>query len=395
MNQSSVGRDVSTSADRSFGGDLLPGVFSRLQIPALIVERGTTRIVGGNGLAEDHLAPHLKQDQDLSRVVLADLTTSTVEELEADLATGAPSGRLTLTLVGQDGRQTKRWPCQVVAVEPRDGERYWLLTIRSSPAANERFRRLTGELRRANDEARRERRISRKLKDDYQSLDEFAHHTAHDLRAPLRNISLCLKMIEEDSASSLSEESGHLLLLARSAADRLHLVVEESLEHAMAGHRAIDSVPVNLEEPVAMVLEENQPTLTEIGGTVTVLGSLGRVVGDRQLIGRMLDNLVGNAIKYRSANRPLALQIVGHVGADGGTTMLSVIDNGRGFSPDVAESLFDPFVRLKNAGPEGTGVGLATCRTICERHGWTIEALGKPDVGAEFRIRFAHRNRSG
>jgi light-regulated signal transduction histidine kinase (bacteriophytochrome) len=123
------------------------------------------------------------------------------------------------------------------------------------------------------------------------------------------------------------------------------------------------------------------------GAQLILDAPLGRNTGSPIKLHQLIKNLLSNAIKYRSTERPLSILIATEK-PDGQIVALKIRDNGIGFEPSRAEQLFRLFNRLENDRANGYGIGLATCKWICECHTWHPDASGEPDGGAEFTIHF-------
>ena len=112
-----------------------------------------------------------------------------------------------------------------------------------------------------------------------------------------------------------------------------------------------------------------------------------QVKADRTHFKRLIDNLITNAIKFHKINESPKVFVSASSDEGGGKVRLSVKDNGIGFEPKFAEAIFEPFVRLQSPSQfSGNGIGLAAVKSICERHGWNVEAESFPGQGATFRV---------
>ncbi|MEM0944266.1 MAG: ATP-binding protein, partial [Pseudomonadota bacterium] len=208
---------------------------------------------------------------------------------------------------------------------------------------------------------------------------------AHDLKSPLRHVSGVLTVLEEDHGADLPGEARDLVEEARSSAERMQSLMVTLLAHARSGAAPLAMERLDLAELVADVEAELAEGLRETDGRVEIAAPLGYASGDRVLVRQLLANLIGNSVKYRAPDRAPVIRISVERFSDG--LRLWVRDNGMGFDNAFAERIFEPFNRLHAANEvEGSGVGLATCRTICRRHGWRISAEGIPGEGAAFRI---------
>jgi signal transduction histidine kinase len=363
-------------------------VFDQLPFPALVVDRETTRIRSINERASRLLAPGGPPPGLLVGAALADLITASLDDLVDDLRIAASGADLPLVPIGAvGGPPESRMICQVAAVwaeRPPDGRaRHWLVTCRGAGGRFHQFQALNARLQRASDEAADERDRRRRLSSDYQTLEQFAHAMAHDLKGPLRHIGSLLPVIEHELGSAVPPDLHRLLERVQASAERGRDLVDALLEHAGAVSGELDVRSLDLDLVVGETIDALAWTLDGVEHRLTVASPLGTVWADGPLVQLLVENLVGNAVKYRSPDRPLEIDI--DAGSPGDQTILEIRDNGIGFDSADVDKIFQPFRRL-TGNVEGHGIGLATCRMICERHGWTIEADGWPDAGARFRV---------
>ncbi|MWD29188.1 hypothetical protein E0K89_017040 [Aquicoccus sp. SCR17] len=279
-----------------------------------------------------------------------------------------------LTFRVTPARRTKAGPVRYMLVQD---------TARPSTQA---FADLNLKMRDANEEAARQRRLYHGLQETYRELEQFSYAAAHDLKAPLRNISLLLGFLKEDHGADLPPPALEMVEEAGGAARRLQSLIDALLGHARLGTEALNRVPTDLDEMLDGVAAHLAANLAEAGGQLCRAGRLGVVMADRKLLNQLLENLVGNALKYCAPDRPPRITVSYEL-PEGGRATLRIRDNGIGFDPAESETIFTPFQRLHSKpGVEGSGIGLATCRNICNRHGWTLGASGVPGEGATFSI---------
>ncbi|MCB9694187.1 MAG: hypothetical protein H6736_20445 [Alphaproteobacteria bacterium] len=197
-------------------------------------------------------------------------------------------------------------------------------------------------------------------------MDRFAVALSHDLRAPLR---AAIAHVELARRAGVEEPAmGHLGQVLASTR-RMSEMLDGMLAVARAG-RDPSIVPVDLDEALDEALARLQADLDEAGGTLE-RGSLGVVPGNRLDVISVLQNVLANAIRYRHPERPLRVVVSG--ARDSDTFHLVVDDNGVGVDPGMREKVFDLFVRgVSDSGPEGSGVGLAVCRSVLDRMGGRI-----------------------
>jgi signal transduction histidine kinase len=242
--------------------------------------------------------------------------------------------------------------------------------------------RFEGELLAARSAAQRAKEELERSNGD---LERFAATAAHDLREPLRKVGIFTSILRQRVGDTLGDEVSAQFERVADAVRRMHGMVDGLLALARAGGAPPTREPVALDEVVAVVRADLAPAIEAAGATLRI-GALPRVVGDRGLLQQALQNLLGNALKFRRADAPLVVEITGGIAADG-MAWLCIADNGRGFPQGTRARLFRPFERLHRGEVEGSGLGLATVQRIVAAHGGRIEAAGEPGVGARFEVR--------
>jgi PAS domain S-box-containing protein len=223
-------------------------------------------------------------------------------------------------------------------------------------------------------------------------LQDFASIASHDLQEPLRKIRMFGDRLAGSIVGLHSEQHDQLTRMV-GAAERMSILIDDLLAYSRAGIANDDGGPVDLGELVAEVLVDLEGRTAESDARIEI-GPLPRVDGDRVQLRQVLQNLLANALKFRMPGRQPLIRVTGERVAAAAFepgvaawARIRVSDNGIGFPPDKAESLFAPFRRLHSrAEYEGTGIGLAIVRRIVERHGGHITAIGRPGGGAEFVV---------
>ena len=233
----------------------------------------------------------------------------------------------------------------------------------------------TRELSSANEQLTRSNR----------ELESFASVASHDLQEPLRKILAFGDRLKTQAGSALGADAADSLSRMQNAARRMQTLINDLLTFSRVGSRAQSVVRVRLDAIVTDVLVDLETRLEEASGRVTFEG-LPEIEADPLQMRQLFQNLIANGIKFHRPGVAPVVRIVGTV--DGGQVMIDVIDNGIGFEPQFEERIFGIFQRLHGrAAYEGTGIGLAVCRRIAERHGGSITAFGRPGEGATFSIR--------
>jgi light-regulated signal transduction histidine kinase (bacteriophytochrome) len=215
-------------------------------------------------------------------------------------------------------------------------------------------------------------------------LEQFAYVASHDLQEPLRKVASFCQMLERRYAGQLDERADQYIHFAVDGARRMQDLINDLLAFSRVGRNANPHEAVALADVLARA-EGNLATRIEETGATVEAGELPVVTGDAGLLTVVLQNLVGNAVKFHGDEPPRV-----HVDArrDGaGCWEISVADNGIGIDRAYAERIFVIFQRLHTrATYEGTGIGLAMCRKIVEHHGGRIWLDTEAGPGTTFRF---------
>ncbi|MBN02606.1 PAS domain-containing sensor histidine kinase [Ponticaulis sp.] len=268
------------------------------------------------------------------------------------------------------------------AIKLRPADKSTLYSVELSHETLERraVTRLQDDLESAKINAQQERRASSTLRTTNERLTSFAHRVAHDVRGPLRNIRMALELYRDDEEHVELETREELLAMAEASAGELERLLIGLLNYSTSSSRGLARQEVNVSEIVQSV---GASLMAPGDGDWLEVGDLPIVHADRALMEIVLQNLLSNALKFKSDDRPLKVEILAT--GEGESAEIVVRDNGIGFPEDAAEQIFELFGRLRT-DREGAGIGLATCAELIAQHGWTIHAFGAPDEGAEFRI---------
>lgn len=215
-------------------------------------------------------------------------------------------------------------------------------------------------------------------------LEAFSYSVSHDLRAPLRHIAGFGKLLAQRNAGKLDEKSLHYLDVIETSVGRMGALIDDLLSFSRASKVELAFRRVNTTDLVADVRAEL--AAQRPGPPVEWnIGPLPDMHGDPSMLRLVWVNLLSNAVKYSSKNPAPRVTISYEPGAAGEPGVFSVRDNGAGFDMRYADKLFGVFQRLhSNQEYEGTGIGLAMCRRILERHGGRIWADAVPGAGASF-----------
>jgi light-regulated signal transduction histidine kinase (bacteriophytochrome) len=216
-----------------------------------------------------------------------------------------------------------------------------------------------------------------------QELEEFVYIASHDLQEPLRTVSGYLQMIERRYAGRLSDEVDEFIRFSIDGAHRMQELIESLLTYSRIARRekALDYLPLDVALDEAL---ENLAFLARETGASIERTPLPRVQADRIEMVQLFQNLLSNALKF-SGKAPPRVRVSGEL--SNGECKIVVRDEGIGFNPKYVDRIFKVFRRLRRDTP-GTGIGLAVCKKIAERHGGRIEAHSAPGEGATFVVRF-------
>ena len=225
------------------------------------------------------------------------------------------------------------------------------------------------------------REAQRALERSNAELAQFAYVASHDLSEPLRMVSSYLQLLRRRYHGQLDEDADEFIEFAVEGADRMRALIEDLLAYSRAG-RGAEPRPIDLGHVMADVLSSLAAAVADARAQVSV-ASLPTVLGDRLALAQVLQNLVANALKFRSG--PSASVWVSAERMHNGMWRVSVADDGIGIDPRHRERVFKMFQRLHDREAfEGTGIGLAICRKIVERQGGEIRAGGREGGGSVF-----------
>lgn len=222
----------------------------------------------------------------------------------------------------------------------------------------------TGELARSNTE-----------------LEQFAYVASHDLQEPLRMVASYTQLLARRYKGKLDSDADEFIAFAVDGASRMQTLINDLLAYSRLGRRGGQMRPVDAEDVLARVFADLHASIAETGADVKC-GPLPTLAVDPVQFGQLMQNLISNAIKFRTGERPRVRVTAERCGY---AWRFCVADNGIGIDPSYSERIFQIFQRLHTRSEyPGTGIGLAICRKIVERHGGRIWVESQQGQGARF-----------
>ena len=222
-------------------------------------------------------------------------------------------------------------------------------------------------------------------------LQQFAYAASHDLKEPLRGVEGFTKLLARRYKGRLDENADEFIHFILEGVQRMQTLIKDLLAYSQIGTQGMQLQPMESESAVAQALSNLKTAIDEKGAVITH-DALPKVTADPSQLGRLFQNLIGNAIKFRGEKTPEV-----HVSAErkGDHWLFSVRDNGIGIDRNSADRIFVIFQRLhKREEYEGTGIGLAICKRIVERHGGSIWVESEPGKGSTFYFTIPERQSS-
>ena len=220
------------------------------------------------------------------------------------------------------------------------------------------------------------------LKLSYAELERFAYIVSHDLQEPLRMVSSFLKLLEQKYQPLLDDTATKYIHFAVDGAQRMKSLINDLLEYSRTGTNKDIAADTDMNEVMGEVMNIMQSAIAEHQAVVEI-APLPVLAGTSKLqMFQLMQNLLGNSLKYRSDKKPV---IKIDVADEGSEWVFSVSDNGIGFDQKFSEKIFIIFQRLHNKNEfSGTGIGLSICKKIVEKHNGKIWVHSTPDEGSIF-----------
>ena len=262
-------------------------------------------------------------------------------------------------------------------------------------AFNDMLEQIEGAQKSLVERAREVERINRELARSNRELESFASVASHDLQEPLRKITAFGDRLKSQESEGLSEKGRDYLERMQNAATRMQSLIEDLLAYSRVTTRGQPFVPVSLAAVTREVLSDLELRIERTGAKIEV-GELPTIEADPTQMRQLLQNLLSNALKFQRTGETPRIRVEGQPLNGAGTIQLRVEDNGIGFDEKYLDRLFKPFQRLHGQSAyEGTGIGLAICKKIAERHGGGITARSAPGQGTCFLVELAARPSRG
>jgi light-regulated signal transduction histidine kinase (bacteriophytochrome) len=233
------------------------------------------------------------------------------------------------------------------------------------------------------------RQFAAQLERSNRELQDFAYVASHDLQEPLRKIVVFGERLKEKNSAALGPEALDYLERMQKAAGRMQTLINDLLTFSRVTTKAHPFAPVNLAEIASEVVNDLEGRIELVKGRVE-LGTLPVIDAEPLQMRQMLQNLIGNALKFRRPEEPPVVKVEAQIIPDPGAPekklcQLTISDNGIGFDEKYLDRIFNVFQRLHTRNEyEGTGMGLAIVRKIALYHGGDITAKSKPGQGATF-----------
>ncbi len=258
----------------------------------------------------------------------------------------------------------------------------------------ERTAQLESAVRESRWAAEALRESEARLKQSNRELRDFAYVASHDLQEPLRKVRTFGDRLRTKYAGALGEQGRDYLERMEGSAERMQGLIEDLLALSRITTKGRPFAPVDLGEVVRDVLSDLEARIEGVGGRVKV-GELPTVEADRAQVRQLSQNLIGNALKLRREGEPPLVRVCTELPEDRGVNSYEQVcrilmeDDGISLEEEYLEHIFAPFEGLHGrATYEGTGMGLAICRRVVERHGGTITARSAPGQGPHSSSRY-------
>ena len=237
---------------------------------------------------------------------------------------------------------------------------------------------------------RRQQLIEEKNRD----LEDFSYMISHDLKAPIFTIKGMVQILEEDCGSGISPQAHETLHHIHTAVNRLEQLVQSVVDYSRINKRETVDEAVPLAQVLDDIRVEFQTQLAACGAELRIDAALPPVQGDRLKLYQIFSNLIGNAIKYRSPQRPLCIEVRQSPDEHNRYARILVRDNGLGIPAGRITDIFRPFQRAHGREIEGSGIGLACVKKLVTGFGGTVGVESKEGCGSEFFVTLPRAERT-
>jgi light-regulated signal transduction histidine kinase (bacteriophytochrome) len=215
-------------------------------------------------------------------------------------------------------------------------------------------------------------------------LQQFAYVASHDLQEPLRTVAGFMQLVQQRYRGQLDDDADEFIDFAVGGAKRMQHLIDDLLAWSRVGSVELRRDPVDLGDVASEVLLALHAPMEHAGAEVRV-DALPMILGDERQLGQLLQNLVSNGVKFAREDRAPVVRVYSR--REPGHWLVSVVDNGVGLDAAQRAKAFKMFTRLHNRhASDGTGIGLAICQRIVERHGGEIWIDDGDDGGSAFRF---------
>jgi PAS domain S-box-containing protein len=312
-----------------------------------------------------------------------------------DVADGKPAAEL--GRAATEGRtEQEAWRVK------KDGSRFWadvvVTALRDDDGKLRGFAKVTRDFtaRKASEDAARDatrklRAYATRLERSNRELETFASVASHDLQEPLRKIRAFGDRLASKYGAQLDPGGRDYLERMCGAATRMQELIENLLAFSRITTKAQAFTLVDLAVTAREALSDLESRVAQTGGTVEI-GELPSMYADASQMHQLFQNLLGNALKFHRPDTPPTVRVSSRALPGGDRVEIQVQDNGVGFEQQYAERIFGMFQRLHGRTDfEGTGIGLAICRKIVERHNGAIGASSALGQGALFTVTLPYR----
>ena len=273
--------------------------------------------------------------------------------------------------------------CRIRMVK-KDGNPLWVrinISIAQGIDVSTRFRAVIIDISERKQVDEKLSQVMEELTRSNEELEKFAYVASHDLQEPLRMVSSFARLLENRYKGKLDQDADDFINFAVDGANRMQVLITDLLAYSRVGRWSNEFKEVSSEAVLERALS-NLKTVVEQRGAVVTRDPLPVMMGDDSQLAQLFQNLIGNAVKFCKDRTPHI-----HVSSErrGNKWVFSVRDNGIGIAPEYFERIFLIFQRLhgKQEYP-GTGIGLAICRKVAERHGGRIWVESEPGSGSTF-----------